>query len=80
MKKTAHLLKLHHRELQSSQTGEKYSFSADLSSLLGLKDLFIHHEIFRQDADRLEHISIAIRLAVCVDPNGVGIAFADRLT
>lgn len=34
-----------HRELRSLRTGECFSLSADLSERLGLKDLFIHHEI-----------------------------------
>ena len=37
--------KLEHHELQSSRTGEKYSLSADLSTPLGLKNMFVHHEI-----------------------------------
>src|SRR5690349_7650400 len=34
-----------HRELRSSTAGESYSLSAVLSGELGLKDLFVHHEI-----------------------------------
>ncbi|HSO00282.1 MAG TPA: cupin domain-containing protein [Candidatus Nanopelagicales bacterium] len=36
---------LHHAELQSARTGEKFSLSAVLTDELGLKDLFIHHDI-----------------------------------
>lgn len=37
--------KLEHRELRSSRTGEAYSHSASLFEGLGLKSLFLHHEI-----------------------------------
>ncbi len=34
-----------HRQLQSARTGELYSQSASISELIGLKDVFVHHEI-----------------------------------
>lgn len=37
--------KLIHHELVSSKTGEKFSHSAVLSEYLGIKNLFVHHEI-----------------------------------
>jgi uncharacterized cupin superfamily protein len=36
---------LEHQELRSAKTGEKFSLSSTLSTLLGFKNLFIHHEI-----------------------------------
>jgi uncharacterized cupin superfamily protein len=35
----------HHEELRSDRTAETYSLSAVLTEPLGLKDLFVHHEI-----------------------------------
>ena len=34
-----------HELLKSSKTKEKYSFSADLSNVIGSNDFFVHHEI-----------------------------------
>lgn len=34
-----------HQELRSARTGEEYSLSAVLTDELGLKDMFVHHEI-----------------------------------
>jgi uncharacterized cupin superfamily protein len=34
-----------HDELTSTQSGEKFSLSAVLSSTFGFKDVFVHHEI-----------------------------------
>jgi uncharacterized cupin superfamily protein len=34
-----------HRELQSARTGEWFSLSAVLSEALGMRDVFVHHEV-----------------------------------
>jgi uncharacterized cupin superfamily protein len=34
-----------HRELKSLRTGELYSHAAVISELIGMKNLFVHHEI-----------------------------------
>jgi uncharacterized cupin superfamily protein len=36
---------VNHQELCSQRTGEKFSLSAVLTDELGLKDMFVHHEI-----------------------------------
>jgi uncharacterized cupin superfamily protein len=36
---------LQHSELQSKNTGEKFSFSLIMSDCFGFKDVFIHHDI-----------------------------------
>jgi uncharacterized cupin superfamily protein len=43
MKKS--IANLEHVELSSKKTGEKYSLSANISEIFGLRDIFIHHEI-----------------------------------
>jgi uncharacterized cupin superfamily protein len=45
MIRKANLRDLEHRDLRSERTGEKYSLSAILTDDLGLKDMFVHHEI-----------------------------------
>lgn len=45
MPKKLNLHSVHHQELRSARTGEKLSLSAVLSDELGLRDLFVHHEI-----------------------------------
>lgn len=45
MLKKTNLRDVPHRELQSGRTGERYSLSAVLTDDLGLRDLFVHHEV-----------------------------------
>lgn len=42
---TLRLSSIEHRELVSPRTGEPYAFSAVVSELLGVRSLFIHHDV-----------------------------------
>jgi uncharacterized cupin superfamily protein len=43
--KRVNMHELPHRELQSARTGERFSLSAVLSDPLGMRDVFVHHEV-----------------------------------
>ena len=45
MRAAVRIRDVRHQELRSERTGERYSFSAVLSEMLGLRDLFVHHEV-----------------------------------
>ena len=42
---TLRLASIEHRELVSARTGEPFAFSAVVSELLGVRSLFIHHDV-----------------------------------
>lgn len=45
MPRKVNIREVRHQELRSERTGEKYSLSAVLTEDLGLRDLFVHHEV-----------------------------------
>ena len=42
---TLRLASIEHRELVSARTGEPFAFSAVVSELIGVRSLFIHHDV-----------------------------------